>query len=229
MLDGDLLAVRPERKLLDLEPQLVRVITDELDQQAAGISVGLRVELRELLGHPRHELRALGLEQEHLGCAGKRRAFLCLFSDECQHGVGRGRFRVGRDGLDVGRLPTSSQPTLFVPVAVDLRHDHEPATRREQAQRVAGRHGLLAGRVRRRQVLGPRWVEVSPEPLEGPLYLGPVGAGDQVNGLQVRHCSSLVLGRDAEPAPVGLDRDCPVAIGPVDGQTGSGIQRGQRL
>ncbi len=42
VLGGDLLALCPERELLDLEPQLVRVLPDELDQQAARVGVGLR-------------------------------------------------------------------------------------------------------------------------------------------------------------------------------------------
>src|SRR5262249_30428348 len=76
--------------------------------------------------------------------------------------------------LCICRLPT-----------VDLVDDHEPPAAAEQAEGVARRDRVVAARIVRAEQLGRVLADPVAEPSQGALNLGPVAAGDQVDGLEL--------------------------------------------
>ena len=70
-------------------------------------------------------------------------------------------------------------------MAVDLRHEHEPAGGREQPKGVARGNDFVGSRVFCREVLDPLGVEPRTQPLDCAFDLRPVAAGDEIDGLEV--------------------------------------------
>jgi hypothetical protein len=105
----DRLAVRPGRELHDLGGEVADVVSDSLDERAAGVAIGGRAEPRELLADPLWQLLLPHLVRVRL--AGLRDGFrecgvlLEPVADEDEDGVGGGRDEVRLDLLDVGGLP----------------------------------------------------------------------------------------------------------------------------
>ena len=103
-------------------------------------------------------------------------------------------------------------------MTVDLGHEHETARRGEQPEGVARGDDLVAARLLGREVFRcPLGVEAPAEPLDRALDFRPVASGDQVDGLEVAHVPSLVLGGDGDAIPVRLDSHGAVLVRPVDG------------
>ena len=130
------------------------------------------------------------------------------------HAVGSG---TARDNLGNAHSVTFDVTwTGFGPIETTV---NGPGSKRMQRAGDGDRSGDLRRRRSRER----------PNPITRPGRL-PSSASTQ-RSKQVHSASrpGSVVGRDAEPAPVGLDRYGPVPVGPVDGQTGRGVQRGQRL
>ena len=189
----DRLAGSPRRELVDLERQRELVVSDELHELVAHGPLDLDAALRELLGDPLVELALRDFPLEHgarlRARLGERRVALRRVRDEAEDGAGRGRAEVLDDRVDVGLLPPAREPTAVVGPAVDLGDEDEPAVA-EQRARVARGDDVLAGRAvlaRGREALDGARLEVPAEPFEGPVDLGPVRAGDEVDGLEFGH------------------------------------------
>ena len=123
--------------------------------------------------------------------------------------------------LHVGDLPAAGQPAVGVPAPVDALDEHEPAAAAEQAERVAGGDRVGAARaVERRERLDLALVEVAAQAAERGADLRPVGAGEQVDGLQRRQPSPPSIGCRQE----GGEPRAP----PRPGPSGSALRAARR-
>ena len=181
LADTDGVAARPGRDLVDLGRELVRVLADDLDEQANRVRVDVHAAFGELLRHPLGDAAFRNVVDEDVARLRarlpERRVLLELGGDEREHGVGSGAREVRRDRLDVGGLP-----------ALDVLDDDEPAAAAEQAQRVARRDGVVTAGLERGEELDAVLADPVAQPPERALDLRPVAAGDQVDGLELgRH------------------------------------------
>ena len=117
-----------------------KVVANELGQPPAGGGLRLRAVQRELVGDPAVDRLRLHIPDQHVAYSPDRlrdRAVLLqLAADEGKRRPGRGRLEVLGDGLRIRRLPD-----------LDIVEEHQPCTRAEQAERIARRNRVLAGRI----------------------------------------------------------------------------------
>ena len=186
---ADRLALRPGRDLVDLVREPVEIfLADVLDQERARVRLGLHPGLPEALGNP-GDPAALGdvVDQQVAGLRTRlrdRSVLLDLEPDEREHGVGRGRCEVGRDGFDVCSLPAARRGAArILLLTVDVRDDDE-ARVAEQAAGVAERDDVGSARLERRSDLDGLGHEARPQALHRSLDLRPIAARDQVRGLE---------------------------------------------
>ena len=192
-LGGDRLAARPQTELLDLARERLHVVAGELEQARERAAVEVGAGPRRLLAQPLALALAPGeVEGEHApGLLDERPqppGRHLAGRQQREHGVRRGRRQVAGERVEVGR-------GLLV-VAPDLRAlHHEQARAAEQAERVAGAGGLLAAHALAVVVSPPRGelldaavlaAHACAQPADGELDLGPVGAADQVDGIERR-------------------------------------------
>ena len=181
-------AVRPGRELVDLGLERERVRADELDEPCDCVLVGAYAGPLELHPRPGDVIRRLAVprpadrdvEAQHVtgagagfgeagvpgGVAGKR-----------QHRPGRRGLEVDDDRLGIRLLP-----------ALDPADEHESLAATEQAERVRGSDRVLPGGGGCVELVDRPLLEPPPQPAQSERDLRQVGAGDQVDRLQLlRH------------------------------------------
>jgi hypothetical protein len=181
---SDLLAVGPGREFLNLGCEIADIVTDSLDERAAGVTVGGRTEACELLGDPFGQLLLRHVVRQDLTCLrdqlGERGVSLDPVADERED---RGRSRsseVRLELLRVGRLP-----------GLDTVDDDESRLSAEKAEGVAGGDRVFARRLRGVKLLDRVFTDPAPQALERDRDLRPVRPRQEVDRLQ------LVLARHA--------------------------------
>ena len=177
-------AFRPVGDLVHLGREGGKVVPDDLDERPCRTLVGLNARALEARPHPgRQVARLRRLVRQHLAGPGdglrELRTAKLLLGDEREHGARSGLAQVGLDRSDVLGLPT-----------LDVLDDDEPpVVAAEEAERVAGRHRLLAGGRLGRERLDGLGAEAGAQAPERKADLGPVAAGEEVHGLEtlLRH------------------------------------------
>ena len=205
----DRLAAGPRHELLDLRLELGHVLADYIDEQAARVAIHAAPERAEAFGHPVRKLRLWDIEEEELARfrAGlrQRRVLLKPGTDQRQDGRGGRIAEVGRDRFHIRRLPA-----LGV-----LDHDRSGADG-EEAWCVAGRDGILSACVGCGEHFAAAFSHSRPEPAHRLLDLRTVGAGEEVDGLEVgRHVQARIMRRSREESPGEPDSETGAHSSPV--------------
>jgi hypothetical protein len=149
-------SARPE--LLDLGGEVAHVVSDGLDERAAGVAIDRSAEARELLSHPVRELLLGHLVHVHLPRLGNRlgegRVLLHAVTDEREDRGRRRRCEVRLDLLHVRGLP-----------GLDSVDDDGARVAAEEAECVAGGDRGLAGGLGGVQLLGGVLTDPRSQPL----------------------------------------------------------------
>src|SRR5829696_7594392 len=83
-----------------------------------------------------------------------------------------------------------------------MLNDDGAGADREEAWRVAGRDGVIAARLARGEDFASAFSHPSPQPAERVLDLGPIGSGEEVDGLEIgRHGQPTIVRSSAEQPP----------------------------
>ena len=174
----DWIRAGPGGDLVHFAREVLRALSDDLDQNSCGFGVDLDATLPELSRHPVPEPPLGNVVREDLAGLGtglaQRGVLLQLGRNEREHSIGGRIGEVRGERLDICRLP-----------AFDVPDDHESLPTAEQPHRVTGGDRIAPAGIACGEHFDRVVADSAPQSTERALDLGAIGAGDQIDGLEL--------------------------------------------